>query len=448
MRAKRTWSTAFERKRLRKLNSCFEELIAYYYADGWSSSSDDESSDDDDDDDDSSLSSSSSISSGSSTTTSDEEEEEDDTSDHDDSSISSVDTEDILLAAAVEVEIWNHRLRTNVRKEGVEYGRKLIIADMTEEFCVTECRFRKCDLQELSDKLWPRMQRYFPIGSLRDAILLPGRYTVHFETALLLYLYRLAKPRTIMNQMDLVFGMGVSHISVTLKIISKAFFELQKLYLRDVRIWQHRFALYAEAIHRKTHRLNDVWSFIDGTCRPICRPKRFQRRCYTRYKRCHALKFQSVVVPDGFVAHLRGPSPGARHDARVLQESGILPELQAILPNGGYRMYGDCAYPWSPWIAKGFLNAQPNSPEAAFNSDMSSARISVEWGFNNIVQQFSYLNFTKQMKVFKIPVGQYFINAAFIQNLRTCFVGNQINSYFDLAPLSIDEYLSLPDAFQ
>jgi hypothetical protein len=177
MRAKRTWSTAFERKRLRKLNSCFEELIAYYYADGWSSSSDDESSDDDDDDDDSSLSSSSSISSGSSTTTSDEEEEEDDTSDHDDSSISSVDTEDILLAAAVEVEIWNHRLRTNVRKEGVEYGRKLIIADMTEEFCVTECRFRKCDLQELSDKLWPRMQRYFPIGSLRDAILLPGRYT-------------------------------------------------------------------------------------------------------------------------------------------------------------------------------------------------------------------------------------------------------------------------------
>jgi hypothetical protein len=78
---------------------------------------------------------------------------------------------------------------------------------------------------------------------------------------------------------------------------------------------------------------------------------------------------------------------------------------------------------------------------------MSRARIAVEWGFNNILQQFQYLNFTKHMKVFKIPVGQYFVNAAFLQNLRTCFVGNQINAYFELSPLNIDEYLALPDQF-
>ena len=62
---------------------------------------------------------------------------------------------------------------------------------------------------------------------------------------------------------------------------------------------------YAEAVFNKGAALRNC--FVDGTVRPISRPDENQRVVYNGHKRVHGLKFQSVVIPNGLIAHLYGP---------------------------------------------------------------------------------------------------------------------------------------------
>ena len=47
------------------------------------------------------------------------------------------------------------------------------------------------------------------------------------------------------------------------------------------------------------------------------------------------------------------------------------------------------------------------------------------------------------MKVFQCPVAQYYINVAFLSNIRNCLLGNKTQQYFNAQQLTIDEYLGL-----
>ena len=110
---------------------------------------------------------------------------------------------------------------------------------------------------------------------------------------------------------------------------------------------------YACAIARQGSPLTNCFGFIDGTVRPICRPGEKQRVVYNGHKRVHALKFQSVVVPNGLIANLYGPVEGARHDAGMLKDSGLLQTLEreAYNPRGDVLcLYGDPAYPLRPHL--------------------------------------------------------------------------------------------------
>ena len=64
------------------------------------------------------------------------------------------------------------------------------------------------------------------------------------------------------------------------------------------------FQMYADAIHIRGAALDNCWGFIDGTVRPICRPKDNQRMVYNGDKRVHALKFQSIVILNGLLVNL------------------------------------------------------------------------------------------------------------------------------------------------
>ena len=65
--------------------------------------------------------------------------------------------------------------------------------------------------------------------------------------------------------------------------------------------------VYAAAISDKGAALDNCIGFIDGTVRPICRPGELQRIVYNGHKRVHALKFQSVTLPNGMIANMYGP---------------------------------------------------------------------------------------------------------------------------------------------
>ena len=54
--------------------------------------------------------------------------------------------------------------------------------------------------------------------------------------------------------------------------------------------------IFANTIH-KGAPLDNCWSFIDGTLRPISRPSQDQRIFYNVHKRIHAIEFQSGVTP-------------------------------------------------------------------------------------------------------------------------------------------------------
>ena len=53
--------------------------------------------------------------------------------------------------------------------------------------------------------------------------------------------------------------------------------------------------------------LQNCFGFIDGSVRPIACPGDKQRILYKDHKRVHALKFQSVDLPNGLIANMYGP---------------------------------------------------------------------------------------------------------------------------------------------
>ena len=65
---------------------------------------------------------------------------------------------------------------------------------------------------------------------------------------------------------------------------------------------------YAGAVYTKGAALNNCFGFIDGTVRPIARPGENQRVVYNGHKRAHALKFQSLALPNGMIGNMFGPA--------------------------------------------------------------------------------------------------------------------------------------------
>ena len=64
--------------------------------------------------------------------------------------------------------------------------------------------------------------------------------------------------------------------------------------------------LYADTVHRKGAALENCVGFVDGTVRQICRRDQMQRAVYNGHKRVHALKFQSVTLPNRIIANMLG----------------------------------------------------------------------------------------------------------------------------------------------
>ena len=64
---------------------------------------------------------------------------------------------------------------------------------------------------------------------------------------------------------------------------------------------------YAQVISQRGSPLLNCFGFVDGTVRPIARPDNNQRAVYNSHKRVHALKVQSLVLPNGIIGNLYGP---------------------------------------------------------------------------------------------------------------------------------------------
>lgn len=115
---------------------------------------------------------------------------------------------------------------------------------------------------------------------------------------------------------------------------------------------------------------------------------------------------QLITTPNGLMAHLFGPIEGRRHDAFILSESGILNKLRPLIHHSGqpFVVYGDPAYGISQNNLCPFRGQQLTQSEKEFNNTMSSMRVSVEWCYGKILQQFAFIDLKK---ILLQPVGKY-----------------------------------------
>ena len=144
---------------------------------------------------------------------------------------------------------------------------------------------------------------------------------------------------------------------------------------------------------------------------------------------------------------------GNRHDSFLLLNSDLLNKLQELLPDDApegiegviYSLYGDPAYPQSIHIFGRYKNPADDSAQAHWCCQMSQVYEVVDWCFPNARAQWSFWGFRVGVKIFQSPVAKYYIVAALLVNIWTCFYGNQTMTYFNFETMSHDEYLSLID---
>ena len=201
---------------------------------------------------------------------------------------------------------------------------------------------------------------------------------------------------------------------------------------------------YCEAVRAKGCPLPFCWGFIDGTVRKMCRPIRHQREIFNGHHRVHSLKFQSVVIPNGLIANLFGPMSGRRHDAALLNESGILDHMVTNMngPDGQpLTVYGDPAYPLTSHVIRPFRGQNLGEEQQAFNTAMSKVRQAVEWEFGKVVRMWAFLDFEKNLKLFLSPVGKLYMVGVLLTNCHTCLHGSETSQYFGLNQPTLEEYL-------
>ena len=194
----------------------------------------------------------------------------------------------------------------------------------------------------------------------------------------------------------------------------------------------------------------NIWGFVDGTLRSICRPEEEQHQFYTGYKRCHAIKFQGITAPDGLIVSLAGPFERKLGDWMTWRQSGVEEILRDIFSEnreqGRLFLYGDHAYSLSFGIIcpfKDTISHQITPEEKAFNAKMSGYRIAIEHSFGKVVNLWSFIAFKNGLQIGLSPVGAYYAIAVLLTNLHTCLYGSQISLHFKVMPPSVDSYLNL-----
>jgi hypothetical protein len=170
-----------------------------------------------------------------------------------------------------------------------------------------------------------------------------------------------------------------------------------------------------------------------------------QRAMYSGHKRIHCIKYQTLEVPNGLILHCSIGDDGRRGDGFVLHKSGLIPFLrQHSIVFGLYRILGDSAYPNNDVMLSVFKGNPARLPPhaSAFNNIVCPLRTSVEWGYEKIIKYWAFLDFKKQMKIGRSGIIAMWHMAVFLTNIVTCAKGgNQISTYFNLAPPSLENYV-------
>ena len=139
--------------------------------------------------------------------------------------------------------------------------------------------------------------------------------------------------------------------------------------------------------------LGFCWGFTEETVTQVRHPTENQRILCNGHKCKHAIKFQSVVIPNGLVANIFGPIEGERHKIAKLAQSDLLTQLQVHSYGQNSRalcFYGDSVYPQMRHLQASFPGPGHTLQQSAFNKSMSEVRFNVGWVFKDISITLSF----------------------------------------------------------
>ena len=77
-----------------------------------------------------------------------------------------------------------------------------------------------------------------------------------------------------------------------------------------------------------------------------------------------------------------------------------------------------------------------------YNAEMSSVRVTVEWFFGDIINDFKFLDFKKNLKIGMSSVAKMYLVCALLNNAITCLYGNSTSEFFGLNPPSLQDYFT------
>ena len=307
--------------------------------------------------------------------------------------------------------------------------------NLADDLCKTEFRFYKNDVYNLIEVLQLPDQftcyNGLKIDDLEGFCMLLKRFA--YPCRYLDMITRFARP---VPQLCMASNLVMDYIYIAW---GRLLTNLNQPWLSPVNLER-----FANAVFEKGAPLSNCIGFVDGTVRPVCKPGTNQRLLYNGHKKVHAIKFQSVAVPNGLVANLYGPVEGKRHDSYMLNQSDLYNQLvqYAVDTKGNVLcIYGaDPAYPHRPQLQRPFQGPRITQDEKDWNTAMSKVRASVEWVFGDIINYFKFLDFKKNLKVQLSAVGKMYIVCALLQNARCCLYGSTTSEYFDIQPPSLVDY--------
>ncbi|KAF0694078.1 Aste57867_15017 [Aphanomyces stellatus] len=299
--------------------------------------------------------------------------------------------------------------------------------------CMAKFRFVRADILRLAHGF-----------DLPPVIITRERTRCPVVEAVCILLRRLAVPDRWIDVIGM-FGRSPSALAnVFLYVVDHLYIKFKAaIYLDRDRI-APCLARFADAVTAKGAEIKQVWAFIDGTVRACTRPKHgtTQRSVYNGHKRKHALKFQTLVTPDGMISHAFGPVEGRRHDLTILRRSELERILKLDSRFDGYIIYGDPAYGKSAHFASPFSGANVTAAQRVVNKSMSHVRVSVEWSYGQIIRYWSHLDNRNKMCLGNSPISKLYKVAILLTNCVTCCRRQNVNSvYFGLAPPTLEEYL-------
>jgi nuclease HARBI1 len=307
------------------------------------------------------------------------------------------------------------------------------------------------DLKTVSDFNALKLFRFTvpQINDMIDAMQLPpsiitdSKHTVSTFDAMCILLRRLVYPNRLF---DLTTPFGMSNTTLS-RIINGMAMELGNRFNDFIALWPglsiDRVHEYSDVVSAHTDGvITDVWGFVDGTLRYMCRPNEMQEASYSGHKHTHGQKFQSIISPDGLIVSLLGPYGASRPDIVVYVDSNTAEMLYPYTRHDDHSHYllGDKAYQTAEQVIVPYSTPR-SQHESAYNALHSSVRIAVEWGFGKVVRYFAYINYKTSLRVHLQPIALLYKLAVLFTNIHTCInSSSQPSSLFNMNVPTLQEY--------